>query len=82
MFFMGLSQRPKSMMGDSETSFVRPIYLSLFSLASNRFQTKAKSSQVLQQNTTKQSLGHILKFSTETSSARSIEFKSLSVVTE
>ena len=64
----------------SETSFVNAINLSLFTLASGKtLRQRQKAATFFTKIPQKQSLGHILKFfSTETSWARSAQFKSLS----
>jgi hypothetical protein len=68
MLFMRLHQRTKSMMGISETSFVNAINLSLFTLVSDRLFRKGQDVVTFFTKITQvHSLGHILKFSTETS---------------
>jgi hypothetical protein len=78
-FSMRLNQRRKSLLGFSETTIVHVININLFTLASGRLFRQGKKQHILRQNTTKQSLVDILKFSsTETSWARFAQFKSLS----
>jgi hypothetical protein len=75
------SQKIKSMMGVSETSFVNAINLSLSTLVSGRvFRQRQKVATffIKIHSSQKQSLGHILKFSTEITWARSAQFKSVS----
>ena len=77
---MRLSQRTEFMMGVSETSFINAIDLSLFNLASGTPSTQEqKVAKFFIKIPQKPVLCHILKyFSSETSWARSVQFKLLS----
>ena len=77
---MRLSQRTEFMMGVSETSFINAIDLSLFNLASGTPSTQEqKVAKFFIKIPQKPVLRHILKyFSSETSWARSVQFKLLS----
>jgi hypothetical protein len=64
------------MLGYFEISFVNAINLNLFTLASGRLFREEQNVTTFYTKLSKQSLGHILKFSSEISSARTPQFQS------